>query len=112
MESRSDAVSTPPSTTPPASGPLRSTAGIPQANPIDFLDYAIKSFPFRLREVRTDNGHEFQTKFHWNVEDQGIPHAYTKPRSPQLDGKVKRSHRTDQEQFYRLLTYKDDVDLE
>jgi transposase InsO family protein len=25
---------------------------------------------------------------------------------------VERSHRTDQEEFYQLLTYKDDVDLE
>lgn len=31
-----------------------------------------KSFPFRIREVRTDNGHEFKAKFHWHVEDQGI----------------------------------------
>ena len=83
-----------------------------QANAIDFLDYVIKSFPFRIREVRTDNGHEFQAKFHWHVEDQGIRHAYIKPRSPQLNGKVERSHRTDQEEFYQLLTYKDDVDLE
>ena len=83
-----------------------------QANAIDFLDYVIKSFPFRIREVRTDNGHEFQAKFHWHVEEQGIRHAYIKPRSPQLNGKVERSHRTDQEEFYQLLTYKDDVDLE
>ena len=31
--------------------------------------------------------------------------------SPQLNGKVERSHRTDQEEFYQLLTYTDDVDL-
>ena len=83
-----------------------------QANAILFMDYVLKSFPFRVREVRTDNGHEFQAKFHWHVEDQGIRHAYIKPRSPQLNGKVERSHRTDQEEFYQLLTYKDDVDLE
>ena len=83
-----------------------------QANAILFIDYVIKSFPFRIREVRTDNGHEFQAKLHWHVEDQGIRHAYIKPRSPQLNGKVERSHRTDQEEFYQLLTYKDDVNLE
>ena len=49
---------------------------------------------------------------HWHVEDQGIRHACIKPRSPQLNGKVERSHRTDQEEFYQLLTCKDDVDLE
>jgi len=38
-------------------------------------------------------------------------HIYIKPRSPQLNGKVERSHRTDQEEFYQLLTYTNDVDL-
>jgi hypothetical protein len=28
------------------------------------------------------------------------------------NGKVERSHGTDQQEFYQLLTYKDDVDLE
>jgi hypothetical protein len=39
-----------------------------QANAIDFIDHVIDKFPFRIREVRTDNGHEFQAKFHWHVE--------------------------------------------
>ena len=38
-------------------------------------------------------------------------HVYIKPRSPQLNGKVERSHRTDGEEFYQLLTYTNDVDL-
>lgn len=38
-------------------------------------------------------------------------HVYIKPRSPQLKGKVERSHRSDQEEFYQLLSYKNDVDL-
>ena len=82
-----------------------------QANAISFIDYVIAKFPFRIKEVRTDNGHEFQAKFHWHVEDKGIRHAYIKPSSPQLNGKVERSHRTDEQEFYQLLTYKDDVDL-
>lgn len=82
-----------------------------QANAIDFINIVITKFPFRIREVRTDNWHEFQTKFHWHVEDQGIRHVYIKPVSPQLNGKVERSHRTDQQEFYRLLSYKGDVDL-
>lgn len=83
-----------------------------QANAIDFVDHIIDKFPFRLQEIRTDNGHEFQAKFHWHVEDKGIRHTYIKPRTPQLNGKVERSHRSDQQEFYQLLTYKDDVDLE
>jgi transposase InsO family protein len=82
-----------------------------QANAIDFVNYVIEKFPFRIQMIRTDRGHEFQAKFHWHVEDLGIRHAYIKPRSPQLNGKVERSHRSDQEEFYQLLSYKDDVDL-
>ena len=70
-----------------------------QKNAIQFLDYVIQKFPFRIHTVRTDRGHEWQAKFHWHVEDQGIRHVYIKPRSPQLNGKVERSHRTDGEEF-------------
>jgi len=82
-----------------------------QSNAIDFINTIIDKFPFRIREVRTDNGHEFQAQFHWHVEDLGIRHAYIKPASPQLNGKVERSHRTDEQEFYQLLTYTDDGDL-
>lgn len=82
-----------------------------QSSAIDFVDHVIGKFPFRIQCIRTDRGHEFQAKFHWHVEDRGIRHAYIKPRSPQLNGKVERSHRSDQEEFYQLLDYTDDVDL-
>ncbi len=45
-------------------------------------------------------------------EGKGIRHVYIKPSSPQLNGKVERSHRSDQQEFYQLLSYKGDVDLE
>ena len=70
-----------------------------------------EKFPFRINTVRTDRGHEFQARFHWHVEDQGMRYVYVKARTPQLNGKVERSHRTDKEEFYQLLTYKDDIDL-
>ena len=82
-----------------------------QQNAIKFIDYVIEKFPFRIHTIRTDRGHEFQAQFHWHVEDKGMRHVYIKPRSPQLNGKVERSLRTDQEEFYQLLTYTDDVDL-
>jgi transposase InsO family protein len=83
-----------------------------QANAIDFIDHIIEKFPFRIREDRTDNDDEFRGKFHWHVEDLGIRHAYIKRGTPQLNGKVERSHRSDQQEFYQLLSYKGDVDLE
>jgi transposase InsO family protein len=82
-----------------------------QARAIQFMDYVVQKFPFRINTVRTDRGHEFQARFHWHVEDQGMRHVYIKPQTPQLNGKVERSHRTDQTEFYQLLTYTDDIDL-
>ena len=38
-------------------------------------------------------------------------HRYIKARRPQLNGKVERSHLTDKKEFYQLLDYSDDVDL-
>ena len=35
-----------------------------QQNTIDFVDYVLLRFPFRIQTIRTDNGHEFQAKFH------------------------------------------------
>ena len=82
-----------------------------QQNAIDFTNYVVKKFPFRINTVRTDNGHEFQAKFHWYLADMGIQHVYIKPRTPRLNGKVERLHRTDDMEFYQLLKYTDDVDL-
>jgi transposase InsO family protein len=83
-----------------------------QENAISFVDYVIGKFPFRIQTIRTDNGHEFHVKFHWHLLDLGMDHVYIKPRTPRLNGKVERSHSTDQQEFYQLLSYKDDVDLE
>lgn len=82
-----------------------------QVNAMDFINYVVEKFPFRIKMIRTDNGHEFQSKFHWHVLDLGMEHAYIKPGTPRLNGKVERSHRTDKQEFYQLLEYTDDQDL-
>lgn len=82
-----------------------------QASSIDFLNYVVDKFPFRIKMIRTDNGHEFQTKFHWHVADLGMLHAYIKPGTPRLNGKVERSHLTDQREFYQVLDYTGDTNL-
>jgi len=47
-----------------------------QKNAIHFVDYVINKFPFRIQQIRTDRGHEFQALFHWHVEDKDIRHCY------------------------------------
>ena len=66
-----------------------------------FIDYVLSRLPFRTQVIQTDNGAEFQAQFHWHVLDKGINHVYIKPRRPRLNGKVERSHRIDEEEFYR-----------
>ncbi len=82
-----------------------------QNNAIDFMNHVIKKLPFRIKMVRTDNGHEFQARFHWHLLDLGINHVYIKPGSPKLNGKVERSHGTDEQEFYQFLKYTYDVNL-
>jgi transposase InsO family protein len=82
------------------------------ANAIDFINHLLKEFPFRVKQIRTDNGHEFQSMFGAHLFDLGIEHVFIKPASPYLNGKVERSHRIDKEEFYQCFQYKGDVDLD
>ncbi len=74
-----------------------------QLSAIKFIDYVLSRLPFHAEVIQTDNGSEFQAQFHWHILDKGIKHVYIRPRTPRLNGKVERSHRIDQEEFYRML---------
>ncbi len=74
-----------------------------QLSAIQFVDYVLSRLPFKTIVIQTDNGSEFQEQFHWHVLDKGINHIYIKPRRPRLNGKVERSHRIDEEEFYRMI---------
>lgn len=78
-----------------------------------FVDVIIKKFPFKIKEVQTDNGFEFTTRlqhknnpnrpktlFEKKLSERGIHHKMIKPYTPRHNGKVERSHRKDQERFY------------
>jgi hypothetical protein len=41
----------------------------------------------------------------------GMRHVYIKPRALSLNGKIELSHSTDQQGFYQLITYINDMDL-
>ena len=74
-----------------------------QNSAISFADYVLEKLPFEVQAIQTDNGSEFQSGFHWHLLDRGIRHVYIKPLTPRLNGKVERSHRIDNEEFYRQL---------
>lgn len=74
-----------------------------QKSAISFVDEVIRRLPFRVLVIQTDNGAEFQSNFHWHLEERDIRHVYIRPRTPRLNGKVERSHRVDEQEFYQLL---------
>lgn len=76
---------------------------------VKFIMLAIKHFGYKPKEIQTDNGMEFT----WNTsrvkrvhpmdmlcQRLGINHHKIRPRTPRHNGKVERSHRTDNERFY------------
>jgi transposase InsO family protein len=69
---------------------------------MDFVNRVKQALPFAMKQVQTDNGSEFSEQFSWHLEDLGITHRKTKIRSPEENGKVERSHRTDQDEFYSI----------
>src|SRR5690606_22861279 len=74
-----------------------------QRTAIRFIDEVLRRLPFRVLTVQTDNGAEFQSQFHWHLEARDIRHVYIRPGTPRLNGKVERSHRIDDEEFYQVL---------
>ncbi len=71
-----------------------------QQTSLEVLEEVRRGLPFPIRKLQCDNGSEFPLAFKLAVEAAGIRHRYIKPRRPQQNGKVERSHRLDQEEFW------------
>jgi transposase InsO family protein len=80
---------------------------------IDFVKRAILYFGYQPKIIQTDNGQEFT---HLKKTDRihplddlcnelDIHHQLIRPRTPRHNGKVERSHRSDNERFYRYLKF-------
>lgn len=80
---------------------------------IDFVKRCIAYFGYTPEIIQTDNGTEFthvkNTKRIHPLDvlcnDLHIKHKLIRPRTPQHNGKVERSHRNDQERFYNFLNF-------
>ena len=66
----------------------------------------------RLTPIDTPTHHAMYKQIAaWSLSFCPVNCGKSKPRTPQHNGKVERSHLTDKREFYQLLDYKDDVDL-
>ena len=74
-----------------------------------FMDEVKENSPFPIQCVQTDNGQEFTYRFlstekihpldRW-CEENGVRHQCIPPGVKELNGKVERSHRIDEQYFY------------
>lgn len=92
-------------------------------NAITFLKTVIKKFPYKILAVKTDNHSTFTNRYVGYLKStdplnpklheldifcnqQHIIHYLIDPGKPQQNGKVERSHRSDQETFYNQCSFK------
>lgn len=95
---------------------------------IMFLEELLRIAPFRIRAIKTDNGSNFTNRysgyeksinplshrlhiFDAICQKYNIIHYLIDPGKPAQNGKVERSHRSDQESFYDRNTFVDLNDL-
>src|SRR6266850_2521356 len=88
--------------------------GMEQA--LDFLQRLIASAPFSIEQIQTDNDSAFTDRFTRTprltpsphpfpryLQRKGIRHKLLPPGLKELNGKVERSHKTDDQEFYWRL---------
>lgn len=67
-----------------------------------FLRRVVARFPFPVHAIQSDGGSEFLGEFAQATADLNIPHYFNRPNYPQGNGRIERSFRTDDEEFYHL----------
>lgn len=76
-----------------------------------FIRHVVEQFPYAIECIQTDNGMEFTnrlsstnskrpTLFENTLAQLDIQHKLIRPFTPRHNGKVERSHRKDNEEFY------------
>lgn len=68
-------------------------------NTLDFYQKLVQVIPYKILSIQTDNGLEFLGQFDDYLQKQNIPHFFTYPRCPKINGVVERFNRTIQEEF-------------
>lgn len=69
-------------------------------NAADFLLKVIDYFPFPIQAVNTDNGSEYLLHFHKTCEKLNIPHYFTYPYTPKMNGRAERLIQTVEYEFF------------
>lgn len=65
----------------------------------DFIEKLIRVAPFEIKAIQTDNGSEFLKLADQKMQERGIVHFFTYPRSPKSNAFIERFNRTIQDEF-------------
>jgi len=71
-------------------------------NARDFFEKLQSFCPFPIQDVQTDNGPEFEGEFDAFLRGQHIPHHWSYPRCPRINGCIERFQRTLSEEFVQV----------
>jgi putative transposase len=69
----------------------------------EFLDTLLARMPFKVKAIQVDGGSEFRAGFEEACQQLGLKLFVLPPRSPKLNGRVERAHRTHLEEFYAVI---------
>lgn len=67
-----------------------------------FLTTVLARMPFPVKAIQVDGGSEFMQQFETACADLGVRLFVLPPRSPKLNGRVERAHRTHLDEFYAV----------
>jgi putative transposase len=67
-----------------------------------FLHKAVSGFPFPVQAIQSDGGAEFLGDFTKGVTELRLTHYFNRPYYPQGNGRIERSFRTDDDEFYHV----------
>lgn len=85
----------------------------PQASSIHakaFLQSLLNRSPYQVKAVQVDGGSEFMACFEEACRDLDLKLFVLPPRSPKLNGRVERAHRTHLDEFYAVYDLDFDLD--
>jgi len=80
---------------------LRAYPSESSRNGAGFLKVCLRTFPFRVRAVQTDNGAPFLKNFEKFCRQKKLPHYFIYPRTPKQNTYVENSHGADKREFYQ-----------
>ena len=67
-----------------------------------FLHKVVSGFPFPVQAIQSDGGSEFLGEFVKTVAELKLTHYFNRPYYPQGNGRIERSFRTDDDEFYHV----------